>query len=176
MNLRLGRIGLCAAWFGLASVGGAAAQSLGQSSSGLARASVIRPISLSEVKGLEFGVITPGVKTGSVTIGPADAVQVSDTSINASGVHSAGVFQITGQSGRAFSVSTAHTAQLSGAGGARLTVSNLVVSVNGANGTAVGQLDSNGAAQFRVGGTLSVQPAQAPGRYVGSYPVSVAYQ
>jgi hypothetical protein len=80
-----------------------------------------------------------------------------------------GSFRVGGGSSATFAVALPERAVV------RSTASELEVSGLAAAGTRGGVLSSDGSSLVSVGGEVRVTASQAPGRYEGSFPVTIAY-
>jgi Domain of unknown function (DUF4402) len=122
---------------------------------------------------LSFGSITPSASAdGTMTLAPNGLVSTTGgvTSRSGSG-YSPAAYTISGVPAASFSVTVAPTTvTLSGPGGT-LTVGDFAL-----NQATPITLDSNsGLAFLNVGATLFVNAGQLPGKYTGTFDVTVAY-
>jgi hypothetical protein len=151
------------------------AQTLDGQSTGLMRATVVRPIAVVEISQLNFGVVFPSASPSRITVTPAGDLVLSDPAQVSGGAHSAGVFEVDGQAGRAFSITLPPTITLNGPA-STLTVDELTYALESPPPSGPAQPNSDTVFRFGVGGVLTLPPAQAPGRYTGVYAVTVTYQ
>ncbi|MGE4304186.1 MAG: DUF4402 domain-containing protein [Novosphingobium sp.] len=134
---------------------------------GSAKATVVGPITLTHDANavLSFGSFTTGTNGGSVIVTKAgNGSATGDVTLVAGSVESADSFTVTGDSGRAFQVTTFAD----------------VVSFGGTDMAFVPNATKNqtltgGSVQFSVGGTLTVPGGAPAGDYVGTYDVTAAY-
>lgn len=184
-------------WAGLAlaataALGGTAdamARTVSATTSGVATASVVAPITIVELADLDFGLITGGNGgDGTATIAPF-AATVSFAGSARSGCSSAdrcvsshpARFAISGEPARSYIVSLPATLTVAPesarpAGAAPLNVTGFTVRADGQSGIdGHGRLDSTGQGHFQVGATLLVPSGTAPGRYRTSLPIIVTY-
>lgn len=137
---------------------------------GSATATIIAPITLTHTPGaaLAFGTIIPDTAAaGSVTVTAAGAGSDDGTATLVAGsVNTADSFDVTGDPSRLFDITTT--------GG---TVSNgtqtMIFETSPSVGSAI--ISAGGTSAFTVGGTLSVDAAQAAGDYTGTYDATVTY-
>lgn len=164
--------------------GAAQAQSTAVTS-GEARASIVRTISVASQTPLAFGVIAPLDESDiTVTVTPEGDISSSAPGSLLPSVVSAGGFEVAGDPDRIYFVDLPETITLTaGEGNDSMTVSNLQFEcelVDGGNNDLVSgdscQLGADGRQRFNVGGTLTVGAAQDPGDYSGFYSVTARYQ
>lgn len=142
------------------------------SMTGTANATIIVPISIVALNALRFGVMVQPTATGTVTVSTVGAVttsggMVGNTSIaQGSSGPQAGTFRVSGEPGRLFFVFLPNSATVTKAG-ASMAIN--LFTVDPLAGSPVGTLN------IAVGGTLTVQAAQSPGTYTGSYQVTASY-
>lgn len=134
---------------------------------GVATATVVAPITLTHVPAasLAFGSFTAG-NGGTVVVTPAGlATSTGEVDHVTGSVESADAFTVSGDAGRAYSIST-------GAGTVTFLTNSMAFTTtpSAAAGTLTG-----GAGAFTVGGTLTVGSGQAAGNYTGSYDATVTY-
>ena len=154
---------------------GASAQNRG-SASASAEAKIVAGISIEKVLDLNFGTIVRSINGGSVTINPQNGqISYNGVTQGQNTTHQIAQFKTTGEADYLYTISLPQSATLDLQGGGQegkqtMTVTNFTYT-NGA-----GKLDKKGTEEFKVGGTLNVNPNQATGRYTGSFEVSVQYQ
>ena len=146
------------------------------STSGLARASVFRPIALSGATGLAFGkIVRPSTGTGTVTVNNATGVR-SVTGTGAIGLNSPtpsrASYSVSGEGGQVFSLTVPASFSMTGPGPA-LTVT-LTPTASGSQ-TLSSALGSAGTFSFGVGGSFPISSTTTTGAYSGSYGVTVQY-
>ncbi len=148
--------------------------------SGTAQATVIRNISMASTASLNFGRITlPRAGTSTVSLDrTTGAVTLSGSGTGvqafASPAPSAAVFSITGEGGRAFSISVPSSFTLAGpAGSTPLTVTTSP-SATGAQALS-GTPGTGGTFTLRVGGAFNISATTQGGAYSGTVAVTVQY-
>lgn len=170
------RLGLPLALLVLAAGGPAAAQA--STATVDLRASLISALTLTAESPLSFGTIIPlQFETATVTVSPAGLV-TSSSAVTGPGreTPAPGPFRVTGQANAFFQIALP-TAGTIVSGNASMRLSDFVQAVEGGEaGPNLGQLDASGRRTFYVGATLTVNPDQPAGEYVGTYPVTVRYQ
>lgn len=136
--------------------------------SGVAAATVITPITLTHVSSasLNFGSFTTG--TGGTVVVTAAGVgsTTGDVGFVPGSTNAADQFTVHGDNLRNFSISTTSGSVANGATTIPFTTS---ASAN------AGTLGATGNASFTVGGTLSVAGTEGAGAYTGSYNATVTY-
>lgn len=148
--------------------------------SGSAQATVIRNIALSSTASLNFGRLTlPNTGTSTVSLNrTTGAVTIGGTGAGAqafaSPAPSAAVFSITGEGGRAFSISVPSTFTLNGPSGSTPLTVTTSPSATGSQALS-GTIGSAGSFELRVGGSFSMSATTAGGAYSGTVAVTVQY-
>ena len=136
---------------------------------GSATAEVVAPITLTHVQDAElsFGTFTAG-SGGTVVVTRAGAGSATGGVVLLSGSQeSSDQFTVAGDSDRAFTISVNDGV---------ITHTDGQTTMNfAADAPTAGTLSGTGAANFSVGGTLTVGANQRPGDYSGTYLVEVAY-
>ena len=125
---------------------------------------------------LNFGSITANglTATSTVVVSPADALTCG-TNLTCTGTAAAPTFNVTGFAGQTVAVSfPTSTATLNRAGGALGTM-NIQMQVSSFTTSANTVTLTGGVGSFSIGGTLTVNPTQAPGVYTGAVNVQVEY-
>ncbi len=132
---------------------------------GIATASVLTPITITNASNLEFGDVdvTGG---GTVIISPIGAASGTLTSV---GTQSAGTFTLTGASGATFSIAIAKVTDLT-FGAFDLVISSFTNTEGGATGTMTG-----GGITLGVGATITADGNEGVGAYSGTYTVDIDY-
>lgn len=148
---------------------------------GLATATVIRPLSVAATTDMDFGTIThaPGAG-GTVTVSPWVAGASFGGSASAvcagslcSAAHAAG-FAVQGEALRSYSIQLPPGIVARGTSGAA-TLDVGALTTRSVSGGVTPQLDSTGSDRFEVGGTITL-PADLPAaRYRASFNVIVSY-
>ncbi len=132
--------------------------------SGNASATVIAPIVLAETAAMNFGTISPGTASSTITVDTANGRTLASgdaTLIGGAGATS-GAFTIQGNSGTAFTLTLSVDAVLSDGAATPNTMTMLATSLT-ETGSA---LTLDGTAQaFAIGGTLTVPSGQVAGSY-----------
>jgi spore coat protein U-like protein len=134
---------------------------------------------------LDFGTIADGGITANqtITVDTTGTRGTCPTGLICGGTTAAPLFHVAGLAGKAVDLSFVNTTESLNYdttinGGPAPAGFNSVMSVGTFVTDAASNqvtLDSSGAANFSVGGTLTVQPNMAPGVYTGTLTVSVAY-
>lgn len=125
---------------------------------------------------LNFGTISANglAATSTVVVSPADAVTCG-ANLTCTGTAAAPTFNVTGFAGQTVAVSfPASTATLTRSGGALGSMA-YQMQVSAFTSSAATVTLTGGAGSFSIGGTLTVNPTQAPGVYTGSVGVQVEY-
>lgn len=150
-----------------------------------ASVAVIEPLSITKLSDLDFGNIA-GAGGGTVVLVPSDgATCTANGGIVHSGTCQAARFAGSGAAGQRLRIRrpVGRTITLTGPG-EDMTVSDITFDA----GTSLDPVRSNpnweryliaaadGTFIFRVGGTLTVNPDQAPGIYQGTFDIRVDYQ
>ncbi len=128
------------------------------------------PITITNSQPLSFGDIAAGDQASVVTIA-ADGTRslTSGNAILGATDGTAGVFNITGEPSKAYSVTLPSTdITLNDGAGNSMTVTNFVSNASGTIGT-------DGNDSFNVGAELNVAANQVAGSYSGSFTVEVVY-
>ncbi len=138
---------------------------------GSAKVNVVSPLSITQSQELNFGIVAPGVSTGTVAVAVGGAVTQGNTAVyfTGSGAQN-GAFDIVGDQNRQYSIALPASASLTG-GGNPILVDGFI-----SDPAVTGLLDINGLQEVRVGATLHLPSGQATGIYTGSYTVTVLYQ
>lgn len=135
---------------------------------GSATAEVVAPITLTHVAtaSLDFGTFTTGTAGGTVTVDTAgNGVAGGEVTLVGASVEAADEFDVTGDASRTFTIATTAGSVTNGTDTMNFTTS----------AAAGGTLDATGAANFFVGGELTVAGGESAGVYTGTYDVTVAY-
>lgn len=149
---------------------------------GHARAQVVRPIALTGIDDLDFGMAQSS-GAGTVTVQPGTSQVVYGGGARAACARAqqcpqphAARFEVSGERGRGYRITLPGNLRITAANGSGLLVASLnarsaSLPAAGARGT----LDPMGQDGFQVGGTLAISGALPPGHYRVSVPVIVAY-
>lgn len=154
---------------------------------GMASATVIAPISVTQVADLDFGTLTGGHgAAGTITVatgGGATYAGSAQAVCGATGCLTphAARFAVRGEPGRAYVVTapasiTANGSTLAGGTAPGLVIDALTIRTDSRPAaSASGILDGNGTDGFDVGGTLELTPDLVPARYRAWFPMLVSY-
>jgi hypothetical protein len=148
----------------------AAAQSQ-DSESATASATIMRSISLTKQADLSFGTIIASAVAGSVTVDAESGTQSDTGGASTFQAGNRAQFAVNGEPSFAFSVTYPNNVTLTNPTSDTMSAS-LVSDLTDDQGN----LDSAGAANFSIGGTLNVAANQPSGAYLGTFEVTVAYQ
>jgi len=179
--LRYAAVGAAMASFGIAS----AAQA-GTTDSANATAQILTALAVkvdTTANTLNFGTIADGGLTAnqSVTVdttGTVTAGCAAGSKLVCGGTTAAPLFHVTGLASKLVNISFVNTNEtLSFVGTAPSGFVSAMTATNFVTDASANQvnLGLSGTADFKVGGTLVVQPNMAPGVYTGTVSVSVAY-
>ncbi|MCP4432629.1 MAG: DUF4402 domain-containing protein [Gammaproteobacteria bacterium] len=125
---------------------------------GSAVANLVAPLSIVENIPMNFGTLSGGPALGTVILTTAGArTTTGDAEILAIGGGAAGDFTITGDPGRAYTISFSASATISDGGGNTMNVDNF-------SDTSTGTLPA-ATETFQVGATLNVGASQPAGAY-----------
>lgn len=180
--LRYAAVGAAVASFGIASGAQAAT-----TDSANATATILTALSVdvdATANTLDFGTLADGGLTADATlaVGANGAAGTCPTNVVCGGTTAAPLFHVTGLAGKLVGISIVNPTETLSYdttinGGAApsgfnsaMTVGSFVTNATGNQVTLTG-----GAADFSVGGTLTMHPNMAPGVYTGTLTVSVAY-
>ena len=156
----------------ITSAGIYSASVMAATASGSSTATVIAPIGITAGTTLAFGDIISGA-AGSVALDTADGV--TDTNVVSSGTQTSGTFDITGETGKLYTIAFgAASITLTGLVPANTMTVNGFVHDSGVNGDRT--IDAGGVDTLSVGATVNLILNQAPDTYSGSYDVTVDYQ
>jgi hypothetical protein len=158
----------------------------GSTATGLATATVIRPLRVIATADMNFGTIThlPGT-SGTVTVSPGAAGATFSGGAGAGCAGSdcttahAARFAVSGEPQRDYTVQLPASVIATGSTGnpgavlAPLTVGNLTLRT--ASGGAAPRLDAAGTDHFEVGGTITLPADLPPAHYRASFAVMVTY-
>ena len=155
---------------------GAAALSAGIYTSAVSAATVTATATANVVQGLTITEDNGGINFGDVSEAGAGTV-VIDTAgartttggadILAGGGEQAGLYTITGEDGKAYTISFPGSATIQEIGGDTMSVDTWT---HNADGTAAAAGE-----QFDLGATLNIGAGQTPGSYSGTYTITVNY-
>ncbi len=129
-----------------------------------------RAITLTNVQGLNFGVILPFGRVGSVTVNTAGAVSVNSAHVTDASNISASSWAVSGVPNAPYQVTLPGSATITN-GTENMTVNAFTRT----GGSTQLSLDAGGNASFNVGATLVVGTNQPAGVYSGNFSVTVNY-
>lgn len=135
---------------------------------GEATATVIAPIAITHVTNakLAFGSFLVGTG-GTVVVDAAGAGSVTgDVSFVTGSTNRADAFDVTGDPGRGFSITTT---------GGSVSDGTNTISFTTAPAASSSTLNATGSRRFFVGGTLTLTGSEVAGDYTGSYTATVEY-
>jgi len=163
------------------------------STSGVASATIISPITVMQIDDLDFGIVsTDFYEAGGVTVHPGTsrtiysngAREACDALSGCPRPHRA-LFAVKGERGRSYSVAVPDSFSLPGGGGLDTKsdtqssiplVTDITVQTDSQpHAGAAGKFDEAGADRFGLGGKLNLPPDMAPARYRATIPVIVSY-
>lgn len=130
-----------------------------------------RPIKVTLVQSLDFGVIGVPNITGSATILPDGTKQVSAGILDLGGVSTPAVFLVQGERLTFFSISLPAGGTVTLPGGPSAILSDF----RSSPGT-TGQFDSSGKATVTVGATMQLSPGLWEGAYTDPFDIIATYQ
>lgn len=137
-----------------------------------ARAITLRPLSLLNLRDLDFATNISGATGGTITINPnTDARTTTGGVTAAGGTPQAAQFYTYGGPLQTVQVNRGPLPVLNRVGGgATMNVTGLTL-----NGPTLRFLNAAGLLDLRVGGTLNVTANKLPGSYVGTFQIIVTY-
>ncbi len=137
-----------------------------------ARAITLRPLSLLNLRDLDFATSISGVTGGTITINPnTDARTTTGGVTAAGGTPQAAQFYTYGGPLQNVQVNRGPLPVLNRVGGgATMNVTGLTL-----NGPTLRFLNAAGLLDLRVGGTLDVTANKLPGSYAGTFQIIVTY-
>ncbi|MBL3555310.1 MULTISPECIES: DUF4402 domain-containing protein [Marinobacter] len=157
-----------------------ASHSLAAGASTTSTATVITPITITNVADLVFGSFAKGAG-GSVTVSTSGARTATGAILSTVGATpTAAKFDVTGDGASTYSITwSGDTALTTGAGGAGETMALARISDLTGGGATTGEVTSGtltaGAQSIYLGGTLTVDAAQVAGAYTGTVTATVEY-
>ena len=138
------------------------------SATGTGSVTIYAPLSVSQTQGLDFGTITSGPTSGTVSIAQSNGARTDSGGVGLVGADAGqnGAFSVSGQANGSITVTVAGT--ISGFGSSGITGSTAATGLPTT-------LSNTGAATFNVGGTLNIPANTGAGTYSGTYNVTVNY-
>ena len=159
----------------LAAASFATSASAAATANATATAEILQSLTLTADSALDFGQIAAN-GAGTVKVN-ADGTVVQTGTLVWTGTRVPAGFTVTGTKGASVIVTLPTTAATLYLGGITSSTTVMTLDQFNKNPTGAFQLDATtGAAQFSVGGRLSVAAAQTAGVYSGTFAVSVEYQ
>ena len=137
-----------------------------------AKAIALRPLSLLNLRDLDFGTNISGTVNGTITVNPTtDARTTTGGAVSAGGAPQAAQFYTYGGPLQNVQVNRGPLPVLTRAGGgATMNVTGLTL-----NGPTLRFLSAAGLLDLRVGGTLDVPANSLSGDYAGTFQIIVTY-
>lgn len=129
---------------------------------------ILKPLTLASTQNLDLGTVALGQGTFSTTVGvAADGTWTCDTTkVTCSSTHQVAKYHVTGTAARTVTVNAGNVTLSNG-------TANLTLNVD-APATAL--LDSTGAADFDIGGSVALSDLTPDGVYTGNFAVTADYQ
>ena len=166
-----------------AAIFGFAATSFGQitaSDDAGAFATIIKPITLTKVDDLQFGVIAADADGGSVVVAAATGTATPSgvilyTAGNNAIAPSAASFDVTGEASYTYKITLPSSVTLTRNGGGTMSVGTFKTNTPSESLTG-NTFNEDGEASFKVGGTLTIGANQVAGLYEGTLSVTVDYE
>lgn len=137
------------------------------STTGMAKAKILRQITLTNTSDLQYATVISGATASTVVVSTAGAATCG-SGLTCTGTTTAANFNIAGTSGAVVLVGGDLSVTLNGSLGGTMT-SSLSYSASNVTLSATG-------GSFQVGGTLSVGANQTAGDYSGTFNVTANYQ
>jgi hypothetical protein len=135
---------------------------------------IVRPITITNTAGLQFGKLAQPNAAASVTITPAGAVTRSGIGTVGTQTTSAAAFSVGGDGGAVFAIAGPSGGTFAMTAGTSGTIV-VTTSLSSATSTLSGSTGSAGSTTFTVGGTMPIASAQTIGSYSGTFNVTVTY-
>ncbi|MFC4292963.1 DUF4402 domain-containing protein [Sphingorhabdus arenilitoris] len=146
------------------------------------RAVIIRPLSFINYEDLNFGKIIPASTAGTVTVAPNGTRTTNNSNIVLVGTdHQAARFTGQGTFNQRVDISLASNTIVINGAGTPMTVSTFTIGstpsvVLTTTPTRFRIASANGIFAFTVGARLNVAANQAPGKYSGTWNITLNYQ
>lgn len=141
-------------------------------SSGQAQARFLKPLSIVQNQGMNFGVILPDSAGDTVVLSNPDIISSTTGNSSFSGTRHYSLFTLTGEPYNTVTISVPNSFLLTGPGES-MEVKDFHINLNQ---TYNRTLSENGEHVVGYGSSLVINANQAPGTYTGSYAVTVNYQ
>ena len=156
--------------------GGATASDAQATNTASASANIVEPVGI--VKNVDMNFGNASVATGAgggIILTPSGARTTSGSGVTlpaTTGTVAAAEFTVTGAPGYSFAITLPSSAVISGPGASSMSVNGFTSSPSG-----TGTLSTSGTQYLKVGATLTIAAAQAPGTYTNAtaIPVTVNY-
>ena len=159
----------------LAAASFATSASAAASATATATAEILQSLTLTADSALDFGQIA--ANTGGTVKVNGDSTVAQTGTLVWTGTRAPAGFTVTGTKGASVVVTLPSASTFLYLGGVTTSPDKMVLDQFNANPVGAFQLDATtGAAQFNVGGRLTVGSAQTAGLYSGTFAVSVEYQ
>lgn len=130
-----------------------------------------RPIKVTLVQNLDFGIIGATNDTGTVTIQPGGAKLLSAGLLDLGGISAPAIFLIQGEKNRNFSITLPVNATITLPGGPSAVLTDFQ-----SNPSITGTLNQQGQATVAVGATMNIVPSLWEGVYTDPFDIIVSYQ
>lgn len=141
----------------------------------VASVDVVPLISITEVSELKFGRVNSGSEVGTVTVTTANARTITGAVTLFGNDQTTASYNVLGNASGTYAITLPVTPINVSKDGVNLAVSAFQArSTSTASGTS-GTLDLDGKDSFVVGATLTLPAGTLPGRYAGTFDVSIAY-
>lgn len=141
----------------------------------VASVDVVPLISITEVSELKFGIVNSGSEVGTVTVTTANARTITGAVTLFGNDQTTASYNVLGNANGTYAITVPATSINVTKDGVNLAVSAFQAkSASTSSGTS-GTLGSGGTDSFVVGATLTLPAGTLPGRYAGTFDVSVAY-
>jgi len=143
------------------------------SATAAASVEIITPISIGEVRGINFGSYAPGSTDGTVVMSTSGVRTVTGGATLGNAVAATpGVYMVTGQSNTTYSIAISTSTVATSDSGANIVTLNSITS-NIAGSTGV--LSADGTQTLNVGATLHLPSTAVSGTYSGTFSITVTY-
>ena len=141
----------------------------------VASVDVVPLISITEVNPLNFGRVNSGSSEGTVTVTTANARTITGGVTLFGNDQTTASYSVLGNASSTYAITVPTSSINVTKDGVNLAVSGFqALSTSTSSGTG-GTLNSGGTDSFVVGATLTLPSGTLPGRYAGTFDVSVAY-